>query len=192
MEKTFKQINSSCIKLVLYGPESTGKSTLSIDLAKYYNTVYVPEYAREYLQNKWDQKKGVCSVEDLLPIALGQIESENRLAKEARNLLICDTDLIQTMVYSKVYYDGYCNPKIQQSAIENSYDLYFLCSIDVPWMADDLRDKPHEREFMFSAFKVELEKLNRPFVILEGSHDKRMQQAIKSIDQLLIEKKSNK
>ena len=88
MEKTFKQINSGCIKLVLYGPESTGKSTLSIDLAKYYNTVYVPEYAREYLQKKWDQKKGVCSKEDLLPIALGQIESENRLVKEARNLLI--------------------------------------------------------------------------------------------------------
>ena len=87
MEEKFKQEPSSIIKVVLFGPESTGKTTLSQDLAKHYNTVWVPEYAREYLQDKWDREGKTCEPKDLLPIAEGQIKLENSLAKKANEIL---------------------------------------------------------------------------------------------------------
>lgn len=74
MEKELEQQSANCIRVVLFGPESTGKTTLSTALAKHYNTVFVSEYAREYLQKKWDQQKAICSKEDLIPIAKGQIK----------------------------------------------------------------------------------------------------------------------
>ena len=189
MEKTLEQITADCIKVVLYGPESTGKSTLSKALAEHYKTAYVPEYARSYLQVKWNQHRAICAKEDLGPIALGQMQLENERLRKANKLLICDTDLLQTKVYSEVYYNGYCDPKISYYAIVNTYDLYFLCAVDIPWVPDDLRDKPNERDKMFSAFKNELEKQNLPYVLLKGSHQNRMDIATKHIDALLDQKK---
>ena len=189
MEKTLEQITADCIKVVLYGPESTGKSTLSKALAEHYKTAYVPEYARSYLQVKWDQHRTICAKEDLGPIALGQMQFENERLRKANKLLICDTDLLQTKVYSEVYYNGYCDPKIAFHAIRNTYDLYFLCAADIPWVPDDLRDKPNERDQMFSAFKNELEKQNLPYVLLKGSHQNRMDIATKHIDALLDQNK---
>ena len=84
MEKKYTQEPSNCIKVVLFGPESTGKTTLSRQLAKHYNSVWVPEYAREYLQNKWNNERKTCELDDLLPIAEGQIRLENELAKKNR------------------------------------------------------------------------------------------------------------
>ncbi len=185
MEEKLKQEPSGLIKIVIYGPESTGKTTLAKQLAKYFDTVWVPEYAREYLQKKWDETKEICSLEDLIPIAEGQIASENRLAKEANQLLICDTDLLVTKVYSEAYFDGYCDPVLEKYAIQNTYDLYFLTSIDVPWEPDDLRDKPTEREIMLNLFQTALEKYQRSFVILEGSQEKRLQTATTEINKLL-------
>ena len=120
MEKTLVQIKTDCIKVVLYGPESTGKSTLSKALAKHYKTAYVPEFARAYLQEKWDHKSEICTEEDLVPIARGQIQLENKALQRANRLLVCATDLLQTKVYSEVYYNGYCDPQIQQYALKNN------------------------------------------------------------------------
>lgn len=145
----------------------------------------MPEYAREYLQEKWDRQQQACQAEDLLPIAIGQMRLENALAKQAERLLICDTDLLETKVYSEAYYLGYCDPLLEKYALENRYDLYFLTEIDVPWEADDLRDKPGERERMYAYFKNALETHNRRFVILKGSRDSRLQQAVRQIDKLL-------
>ena len=188
MEKTLVQITTDCVKVVLYGPESSGKSTLSQALADHYNTAYVPEYARLYLQDKWDRKSEICTEEDLIPIARGQIQLENEGLQKANRLLVCDTDLLQTKVYSEVYYNGYCDPSIRHYAINNSYDLYFLCAIDIPWVPDDLRDKPNERVIMFKAFKKELEKQNLPYVLLKGSHKVRMDIATNHIDSLIQHK----
>ena len=127
MEKELEQQSANCIRVVLFGPESTGKTTLSIALAKHYNTVFVSEYAREYLQKKWDQQKAICSKEDLIPIAKGQIKLENELAQKANKVLICDTDILQTKVYSEVYFDGFCDSNIEFYSQKNHYDLYFLC-----------------------------------------------------------------
>ena len=89
MEKTLEQIKTDCIKVVLYGPESTGKSTLSKALAEHYKTAFVPEYARTYLQVKWDQHSALCTKEDLEPIAMGQMQLENERLQSANKLLIC-------------------------------------------------------------------------------------------------------
>lgn len=185
MEEKLGQEPSNLVKVVLFGPESTGKTTLSQQLAEHYNTVWVPEYAREYLQEKWDREQKPCEPEDLLPIAYGQMQLENTLAKKANRILICDTDLLETKVYSEAYYLGYCDPILEEHALNNKYDLYFLTYIDTPWEADDLRDKPNERERMFAYFKGTLEKYGRKFVTLKGDKTTRFSTASKHIDKLL-------
>jgi NadR type nicotinamide-nucleotide adenylyltransferase len=189
MEENLRQQPANCIKIVLFGPESTGKTTLSNHLARYYNSVWVPEYAREYLQNKWNEERKTCEPEDLLPIAEGQMFLENKLSKKTDSVLICDTDLLETKVYSEAYYTGSCDPILEKYALENTYDLYFLTYIDTPWEADDLRDKPDERELMFKAFENALIKYNRPYVLLKGGKKERLELAVKHIDRLLKNKK---
>ena len=186
MEKELSQVKSNCIKVVLFGPESTGKTTLSRQLARHYNSVWVREFARQYLQNKWNNERKTCEPSDLIPIARGQIKLENELASKANKVLICDTDLLETKVYSEAYYIGSCDPILEKYAIENSYDLYLLTYIDIPWEADDLRDKPKQREEMFNAFESELKKHNKPYVILKGNKETRLKEAINLIDKLII------
>ena len=185
MEEKLKQKPANLIKVVLFGPESTGKTTLARELANHFKTEWVPEYAREYLQEKWNKEKKTCEPQDLIPIAEGQIRLENYLTKKANKLLICDTDLLETKVYSEAYYLGYCDPVLEKYALQNIYDLYLLTSIDIPWEKDDLRDKPNERDRMFLYFKDTLEKYNKNFVILNGDNKKRLSLAIESIDKLL-------
>ena len=185
MEEKLKQEPSNIIKIVLFGPESTGKTTLSEQLARYYNTVWVPEYAREYLQDKWNNERKTCEPQDLLPIAEGQMRLENMLTKKATDILICDTDLLETKVYSEAYYVGDCDPLLEKYALKNTYDLYLLTYIDIPWEADDLRDKPNEREEMFLYFQKTLEKYERKFIILKGSKTERLKTAVEHIDNLL-------
>lgn len=185
MEKTLAQQPANCLKVVIFGPESTGKTTLAQQLARHYNSVWVPEYAREYLQHKWNTERKTCEADDLIPIAYGQMRLENTLAKLTDTVLICDTDLLETKVYSEVYYGGFCDPLLEEYALKNTYDLYFLTAIDIPWEEDDLRDKPHEREEMFQAFKNALDKNNRPYVLIEGSKKQRLELAVQHIDILL-------
>lgn len=186
MEEKLKQEPSDLIKIVLFGPESTGKTTLAKELANHYETEWVPEYAREYLQKKWDAEQKTCEPKDLLPIAEGQIRLENELSKKANKVLFCDTDLLETKVYSEAYYLGYCDPLLEKYALNNQYDLYLLTYIDVPWKKDDLRDKPDERQRMFDYFHQTLLKYGRNFVILKGNRKHRLQQAVQHIDKLLL------
>ncbi len=185
MEKKLRQQKANIIKVVLFGPESSGKTTLSIKLAHHYNTVWVAEYAREYLQNKWNNERKTCENSDLLPIAIGQMKLENKLVKKADKILICDTDLLETKVYSEEYYGGTVDPLLEKAAAENSYDLYLLTYIDTPWEADDLRDKPQERLEMFNAFENALKKFDRPYILIKGDKKTRLKTAIKAIDKLL-------
>jgi len=185
MEKALKQTNINIIKVVLFGPESTGKTTLSKHLARHYNTVWAPEFAREYLQKKWNNERKTCENSDLLPIAVGQMEIENRLAKKADKVLICDTDLLETKVYSEEYYGGFVSPELEEAAINNTYDLYLLTYIDTPWEEDDLRDRPNQRLEMFKAFENTLIKYNRPYILLKGDKKERLKKAINKIDKIL-------
>ncbi len=185
MEEKLRQQTSNCLKVVLFGPESTGKTTLAKQLAKHYQTGWVPEYMREYLQKKWDKNKEVCIYDDLLPIAEGQMLLENELSKKANKVLFCDTNLFEIKVYSEAYYMGNVPKTIHKISLENVYDLYLLTYIDTPWIADDLRDKPHQREDMFLRFKESLDEHDLPYIILKGDKISRLQEAIKVIDQLI-------
>ena len=188
MEKTLKQAPSDLIKVVIFGPESTGKTTLSDQLAKHYNTFCTPEFLRDYAQKKWDNEKKACEPKDIIPIAQGQIALENKQSKKANSLLICDTNLLETKVYAEAYFEDFSNLELDKAVSEHQYDMYFLTYIDTPWEADDLRDKPNEREEMFIRFENALIKLNKPYVLLKGNKTTRMQKAISVIDQLLSTK----
>ena len=192
MEKKYQQQSTNIVKVVLFGPESTGKTTLSNQLAKYYKTVWTPEFARKYLQIKWDKEHKICEKYDLLPIAEGQIKSENSLAKKANKVLICDTDLLEIKVYSEEYFNGFVDPLLDEAAINNSYDMYFLTYIDTPWVADDLRDRPDQRLEMFNVFEKALKKYKRPYILLKGNKETRFKKAVSMIDKLLTIKKNLK
>ena len=188
MEKDLRQEDINLVKIVLFGPESTGKTTLSIQLAKHYNTVWVQEYARPYLQKVWNQERRTCQQKDILPIAFGQIALENRLAKRADKVLICDTDLLETKVYSSAYYGGFVDPILEKAATENTYNLYLLTYIDTPWEADDLRDRPKQRLEMFEAFQKALDQHQRPYLLLKGDKESRLKKAVEAIDAILANK----
>ncbi|AQS94111.1 nicotinate-nucleotide adenylyltransferase [Polaribacter sp. BM10] len=190
MEKELKQDPINIVKVVLFGPESTGKTTLSRQLARYYNTVWAPEFAREYLQDKWNNERKTCEKDDLLPIAIGQMKLENSLAKKADKILICDTDLLETKVYSEEFYGGFVDDKLNEAATKNQYDLYLLTYIDTPWEADDLRDRPEERLEMFKAFEKALIKNKRPYLLLKGDKETRLKNATEAINKI-IENKDN-
>ena len=188
MEKNLRQEEVNIVKVVLFGPESTGKTTLSKHLARHYNTVWAPEFARDYLQNKWNNYRKTCEDSDLIPIAIGQMKLENDLAKKADKVLFCDTDLLETKVYSQEYYGGFVDPKLDEAAKVNKYDLYLLTYIDTPWEADDLRDRPELRQEMFNAFEKALQDHNKNYIILKGDKKTRLKKATKAIDKILKSK----
>ena len=181
MEETLQQSTGKICRIAFVGPECTGKTTLCENLAKYYQTQCVPEFMRTYLQKKWDEKKEVCTWDDLIPIAQGQLKSENEAITKANGYLFCDTNLFELMVYSYIYYQK-CPDIIEKYAIKHHYDIIFLTSIDVPWQADDLRDKPNERKEVFSIFEKFLKKYNYSFSILEGDIETRVQKVISKIN----------
>ena len=190
MEKNLRQEEINIVKVVLFGPESTGKTTLSNQLARHYNTVWTPEFAREYLQDKWNNFRKTCEDIDIIPIAEGQMKLENELAKKADKVLICDTDLLETKVYSQEYYGGFVDPKLDEAAKVNQYDLYLLTYIDTPWEADDLRDRPGMRIEMFNAFEKALKDHNKNYILLKGDKETRFNKAVKTIDEILATKEN--
>ncbi|SEF74341.1 DUF4301 family protein [Flavobacterium urumqiense] len=192
MEENLRQLQQTgateIIKIALFGPESTGKTTLAKQLAAYYKTEWVPEFARDYLQEKWDKNQDICNIDDMLPIAYGQTKLENECLFLANKYLFCDTNLMVTKVFSEVYY-GYCDPLLDQAAREHKYDLFFLTDIDVPWEKDDLRDQAEGRESVFAVFKQSLIDNKKPFITLTGDKDLRLNKAITIIDDLTEAKK---
>jgi nicotinamide riboside kinase len=101
------------------------------------------------------------------------MDLENQYATLANKVLFCDTDLLETKVYSETYYSGICDPLLDAYAVKNQYDLYFLTYIDTPWVPDDLRDRPNERLQMFEAFHQALLRYDKPFVLLKGNQSER-------------------
>ncbi|MCO6488356.1 MAG: ATP-binding protein [Phaeodactylibacter sp.] len=162
--------HSSPRRLLLTGPESTGKSLLARRLAEAYQTVWVPEYARYYLETLGRPYRE----DDLLPIARGQLLLEDYQAQFARRILPCDTGMLVLKVWSEFKY-GRCHPWILEQLHRRSYDLYLLCGTDVPWTYDPQRENPNEREELYAIYKRELEQLGVPFTELRGGVEARVE-----------------
>ncbi len=183
MEKDLQRKND-CLKIVLFGPESSGKTTLAKSLAAYYNTEWVPEFAREYLQNKWEKYRKVCQREDLPTIVSGQLRLEDQKISQAKKYLFCDTNILVTRIWSETYFDGYCDPEILKLSKDLKYDYYLLTSIDVPWKKDDLRDRPNHRKNMFNYFQETLDREKTPYSIIKGSYKERLFNAVQILNDL--------
>jgi NadR type nicotinamide-nucleotide adenylyltransferase len=167
-------------KIAVIGPESTGKSILSADLAAHYNAVWIPEYAREYVENLHLP----YNFDDVCTIAKKQIEQETEAEKYEKPLVFFDTDLIIT----KIWFE-YCYKKVPDFVTNNLkkgiMDYYLLCFPDISWQPDPVRENGDIREELFEKYKQEIEFLNKPYSIIKGKGKKRQQNAIGFIDKFL-------
>lgn len=182
MEKNLEKQSRSRLKIVVFGPESTGKTTLAEQLAAHYNAAYVPEYARIYAEEKQRIGRTLTS-KDVIPIAKGQLRLECEAPEN--HMLICDTDILETLTYAQLYYPDFKSETLQKYVAKNTANFYFLTYIDTPWEVDGIRDLPHKREEAFSTFEQTLKTYNQPYVVLKGDQTERFQKATTVIDKLL-------
>lgn len=166
-------------KICIYGPESTGKSTMAEKMALHYNTVFVPEVARELITSN------DISVDDIIRIGKAQTERIKEKTIIANKIVFCDTDLITTKIYAQ-YYLNEVPDLLNDLENEIKYDLYFLMDIDVEWVADHLRDFGDRRLEMFNLFKAELEKRGIHYILINGTYKEREEKIEKIIDSMLV------
>jgi NadR type nicotinamide-nucleotide adenylyltransferase len=164
-------------RIVVTGSESTGKTQLAEQLAAHYGVPWVPEFARDFAQ----QKSGMLSVADVTPIARGQIARENDALLDASGMIVLDTDLVSTVVYSEQYYGG-VPAWITLAAKERLADLYLVCDIDLPWVADTVRNAQHRRRKMHDAFAEHLTRFGATYHVVSGTGPERLSRAIGYID----------
>ena len=172
-------------KIAITGPESTGKSWLAKKLADHYHTVWVPEYAREYLEANGHE----YDFDDVVFIAKGQKEREESLANVATNLLFCDTEPLVTKIWSEVVFNK-CDPWIESEITNNPYDLYLLCYPDIEWEPDVLRENPNNRLEIFELYVKEMEAYNLPYAVIRGQGKKRFKCALNAVSRVLNNSKS--
>ncbi len=180
-------------KIVIIGPESTGKSTLCAQLATHFKTIWCPEFAREYLlENGTDY-----SFDDLLTIAKGQVALEEKYiqlikaqagSKKAHDpsLLFIDTDMYVMKVWSEFVFEK-CHQYILEQIVQRKYDLYLLCNIDLPWVQDELREYPNEepRKILYQIYKDILINQSVPWAEISGNYEERLQKGIEAVEEKL-------
>jgi NadR type nicotinamide-nucleotide adenylyltransferase len=172
-------------KIVVIGPESTGKSTLCTMLSQHYATRWVPEYAREYLLDHGTD----YSYDDLLTIAKGQAALEDTFLQEAalpHSLLFVDTEMNVMKVWCEFVF-GQCHTWILDEVVKRNYDLYLLCNVDIPWVKDELREYPdlQSREKLYHIYKDIVVNQPVPWVDISGNYTQRLQKAIQGIEMVL-------
>lgn len=188
-------MNKEPLKIVVIGPESTGKSTLCRELASFYRTEWCPEYAREYLLSNGKE----YSFDDLLTIAKGQLVLEDEFtAKVIKNsqhlhgsindrpILFIDTDMYVMKVWSEFVF-GKCHQWIIDQIVDRKYDLYLLCHTDLEWEKDELREYPDNvtRDMLFGMYKDIMINQSTPWADIYGTDSQRLERALDAVDALL-------
>ncbi len=163
-------------RVALIGAESTGKTTLARSLALRFQTVWVPENAREFM----NLHSGEYTADDVEKIAQEQIQQENRKATNANQLLFVDTELIISKVWCIDVF-GTCPDWIEKNIAAHKYDLYLLTANDLVWVEDPLRVNAQRRDYFFNWYKRELEQYHLPYEIISGRYEARLLSAIKAI-----------
>lgn len=187
------QVTKKMIKIVVVGPESTGKSTISAELAAHFSTIWCREYAREYLL----QYGTSYSFNDLLLIAEGQIALEEKAIEELLLLqakqdkkqmpvLFIDTDMYVMKVWCEFVFEK-CHYWILNQIVERNYDGYLLCKPDLPWVKDELREYPdyQTRDTLYHHYKDILINQKTPWFEVSGTNTNRKQHAISWVEELI-------
>jgi NadR type nicotinamide-nucleotide adenylyltransferase len=165
------------LKITITGPESSGKTTLARQLAQTFDTRWVPEYAREYI----DQLERPYRESDLLEIARGQVAREDEYAQKNQALLFCDTSLEVIKIWSEFRFQR-CHPWILEQLQKRQPDLYLLCAPDLPWEYDPQRENPDDRDALFDIYREEL--AGQHVVEIWGEGEERIQLATKAAESL--------
>lgn len=167
-------------KIAIVGPESTGKSTLSEQLALHYDTVWVPEFARSYCE----QLTAPCSWQDEINMFRGQLQLEKELLPRANRILICDTTFLTVKIWCD-YTFGRSPQEVLEELPKHPYDFYLLMDIDIPWQDDPLRDFPNLREHFLEVWHRELRTLGANYQLVSGNYEERLTRATNYIDRYL-------
>ena len=170
------QATKVMLRIAVTGPESSGKTTLCGALAEHYQVCYIPEYARTYLE----LTQGQYQCTDLEIIAQGQLES---LLSFKGQIAICDTDFSVLELWSKYKYNK-VSDNIKELVAKDYFDLHVLCTPDMPWELDPLRENPNSRAELFDLYKTNLNKYNKNFIVVNGPHEKRLKKTTQAIDRL--------
>jgi NadR type nicotinamide-nucleotide adenylyltransferase len=186
--------SSKLIRICVLGAESTGTTTLARDLAEHYHTVWVPEYGRLYTERL---KEGGINIftyhwrtEEFVHIAKQQQKDEDRLARQANRLLICDTDALATAIWHQRYV-GTWSQEVEAIVKRRRYDLYLLTNCEIPFEDDGLRDGQHIRPWMTMRFTEELTRRGLPWVLVKGGRGERLEKAIAEVEKVLYPSTGN-
>lgn len=161
------------LRIAVTGPESSGKTTLCKALSEYFKVAFVPEYARAYLK----KTKGVYKQPDLDCMAKGQLESIENVKNQ---LLICDTDFSVFEVWSQFKYAN-VSAYILETVRKDLFDLHILCSPDIPWEEDELRETPNSRAQLFELYKESLHQHNKNYIVVSGSPQNRIEKSLQAL-----------
>ncbi|HMG82928.1 MAG TPA: ATP-binding protein [Ferruginibacter sp.] len=172
-------------KIVVIGPESTGKSTLCEQLAAHYQTDWVREYAREYLLANGTE----YTFDTLLTIAKGQLALEDEksaISNQRSAILFIDTDMYVMKVWCEFVFEK-CHNFILNQIVERKYDLYLFCNVDLPWVKDELREYPdlESREKLYHIYKDAMVNQDVPWIDISGTYEERLQKAIAAVDKII-------
>jgi HTH-type transcriptional regulator, transcriptional repressor of NAD biosynthesis genes len=173
------------LRVVVFGPESTGKTWLAERLAREFGEPWAPEFVREF----WDRRAGHIAAADLTEIAHGQRDGEERAAARARRVVFCDTDLLTNVLWADLLFPGACPQPVRAQAEERSrrYALYLLCQSDLPFTPDPQRCFPDEAGRAMGArlWRSTLEQRGLPTADVSGHGDARVQSALVALRQRL-------